>query len=75
MRTERTIFSRDYYELGTHLLNLDSLDEAIIFFEQSLKYGSKNTEAHHNLGIAFLRLGMTAKARTNFERAITLKTD
>ena len=56
-------------ELGVALVQTGEYADAVPYLEQAQRVGTLDAEASFFLGIAQLRLGKTAAARQNFERA------
>ena len=67
-------FPRNVFSYGVAFLERGLLDEAISFFEYSLK-DTPFAEAYYNLGTLYLQKNMREKARTNLLRAIEIRPD
>lgn len=67
-------FPRNVFSYGVAFLERGLVDEAISFFEYSLK-DTPYAEAYYNLGTLYLQKNMREKARTNLLRAIEIRPD
>ena|SRR3989338_8480093 len=65
-------FGNPYHDIGTYLIAMNKLDEAVIYLEKALK--SKHYETfylpHFHLGQIWKKKGMILKARESFQRAL-----
>jgi len=61
--------------LGFYLGQLGRVPEAIVQFEQALRFDPDNAEAHHSLGVALGRTGKTQEAIEHFEQSLRIKPD
>jgi Tfp pilus assembly protein PilF len=68
-------FGNPYNDIGSYLLKLGRLDEAIPWLEEAIKaprYEPRHYP-HCNLGQVYWAKGMLARAKTEFERALELE--
>ncbi len=70
-------FGNPYNDIGSYLLKLGCLDEAIPWLERAIeapRYEPRHYP-HCNLGQVYWAKGMLAKARSEFERALEIEPD
>jgi Flp pilus assembly protein TadD len=60
--------------VGTSLIQLQRLPEAITIFQQVLRLSSLSPDAHNNLGVAFALSGQLNKAESEYLEAIEIDT-
>ena len=68
-------FGNPYNDIGSYLLKLGRLDEAIPWLEEAIKaprYEPRHYP-HCNLGQVYWAKGMLARAKTEFERALEIE--
>ncbi|MHC4532471.1 MAG: tetratricopeptide repeat protein [Planctomycetota bacterium] len=71
---DRPNYARVHNRMGTELLKMGKLTEAVAEFKQALEADPTYAGAHNNLGITYERLG-NEEAQAQFERAIQLRPD
>jgi tetratricopeptide (TPR) repeat protein len=67
-------YARVHNRMGTELLKVGKLEEAVAQFKQALGADPTHAGAYNNLGVAYERLGRE-EAQAQFERAIQLTPD
>jgi len=60
------------YNLGASLYNLNQTEEAIKYFQLAANTDPAMTDAHLQLGVAYLSSGQSQKARAEFQKVIDL---
>jgi Tfp pilus assembly protein PilF len=70
-------FGNPYNDIGSYLIKLERLDDAIPWLESAIK--APRSEPRHyphcNLGQVYWKKGMLGRAAEEFERALTLAPD
>ena len=64
-----------HYNLGTTLLKMGSVDEAIIHFQKALEIKPDYAEAHNNFGNALCQKGRVDEAITQYQKALQINPD
>ena len=60
---------------GNQLLTQDKAREAVVYFEESIKYNPNNAVAHYGLGEVLDDLGKETEAFVNYEKALSYDKD
>ena len=68
-------YAQGHYEVGTALLQLDRVQEAIGQYEQALRIKPDYGEPHNNLGVALVRLGRVEEGIGHYQQALRLNPD
>ena len=63
------------FHLGMLLYAMDRPQDALTFFEHSLRLSAEDPGTHFNLGMSHVRLGQNAQALACFERALAFDPD
>jgi tetratricopeptide (TPR) repeat protein len=58
--------AENYLALGVSQLKAEKYEEAVKSFKQSVKLDPSSSQAHHNLGVAYVRLGRNREALDEF---------
>ena len=67
--------SENYLALGIQQLKAKDYEAAVESFHRSLRLDPSSPKAHHNLGVAYVRLGRDQNALREFRLSHNLKPD
>lgn len=70
-----SVLSNMCYNEGLKYYQQKNIAKAIAYYQQSLKYNDKNTDALYNLGGSYLSIGDLAKAREMWTKVLQIKPD
>lgn len=65
--------AENYIALGIQQLRVKKYDEAVESFHQAVKLDPSSSQAHHNLGVTYVRLGRDREALDEFRLSHRLK--
>lgn len=67
--------AENYLALGIHQLKGKDYEAAVVSFKEAVKLDPSSPRAHHNLGVAYVRLGRNQEALEEFRLSHRLKPD
>lgn len=69
---KKGMLARNFLAQGDTYLNDGRIDEAVDQFQQALEINPNFAIIHHQLGVAYIRKGLSSYAQSCFERAVEL---